>query len=359
MADEAGRHFASDEEILSRYVLGRLDGNERAVIDNHAAVCDTCREALRREMELAAGVRRLGRENLKKELRRRIAEDSSPGLRVRALSAAAAVCIVAGLGVYYAFFRRAEILPQDAGRAPALANRTESFAQGRADEPASRIDQKTAPEKSAETLRGAGIQSGAKMKQSALPGEQDRAGGAKRESPAADITAPAHASGDISSEPSGEFWSEGIVESPGAVSGAAPAPSGFAAQKKDLAPPAGNPARVDDRLMKEEQKAQADETDHLKGAYRRSRGEYLIRQKPASTLPSERAGRDQSRVPTRVDQRGNRTTMTMYLDSLVDEKDLQNAQVDAASGDSVVVTVGGKKILYRFPSGQAAEQRQK
>ena len=106
-------------------------------------------------------------------------------------------------------------------------------------------------------------------------------------------------------------------------------------------------------------KADKEETDRLKDADSRVQGEYLIRQQPASTLPGdqERSGRNQYRVPTRVDQRGSTTTLTMYLDSLVDEKDLRSAIVESARDDSVVVTLGGKKILYRFPPGQTAQQK--
>jgi hypothetical protein len=64
------------------------------------------------------------------------------------------------------------------------------------------------------------------------------------------------------------------------------------------------------------------------------------------------------RIPTRVEKNGQRTTLTMYLDSLVDENDLQRAQVDALRDDSVVVTLGGKKILYRFPHGGETQSQQ-
>jgi hypothetical protein len=106
-------------------------------------------------------------------------------------------------------------------------------------------------------------------------------------------------------------------------------------------------------------KAQKEEEERLKDALAGSQEQYRLRQQPASALPGNResAGRDQRRVPTRVDQRGGTTTMTLYLDSLVDEKDLKSARVEALGDDSVVVRLGGKKILYRFPSGQAAQQQ--
>jgi anti-sigma factor RsiW len=88
MTDDGDRHFASDEELLSLYVLGRLDESERERLDRHAAMCSTCMEALRAEMRIAAGARRLGRENVKAELRQRIAAERERVRWPRVLSAA-------------------------------------------------------------------------------------------------------------------------------------------------------------------------------------------------------------------------------------------------------------------------------
>jgi hypothetical protein len=143
-------------------------------------------------------------------------------------------------------------------------------------------------------------------------------------------------------EPGGGFWSDGIVERAGGALDAAAARGGVSAGEKNAL------------LFKS--KALKKEADQTKDALQ---GQYLLRQKPASALTGsrERSGRDQQTVPTRVDQRGSTTTMTLYLDSLLDENDLKRGRVEAVSDDSVVVTLGGKKILYRFPPGQGAQQQ--
>ena len=105
MADERDTHIASDEDLLSRYALGRLNEAEREKVDRHTAGCSACTEALQREMRIAAGVRRLGREALKERLRRRVATEPRPAGRPRILIAAALVGVIAGLGVYYAWFK--------------------------------------------------------------------------------------------------------------------------------------------------------------------------------------------------------------------------------------------------------------
>ena len=145
--------------------------------------------------------------------------------------------------------------------------------------------------------------------------------------------------------PAGEFWSDGVVERGEAARDGGGLPGAVSSQEKSA-------VNLNSSTLKKEEA-------HLKDALSRPQGRYLVRQQPASALPSdrERSGRDQQRVPTRVDQRGSTTTMTMYLDSLVDDGDLKKAQVEAVRDDSVVVTLGGRKILYRFAPGQAVQQQ--
>ena len=91
-----------------------------------------------------------------------------------------------------------------------------------------------------------------------------------------------------------------------------------------------------------------------------AREEFLVRQKAASALPPVRvepAG-DKRRIQTRVEQKGEHTTLTMYLDSLVDENEVKRARVETLGDDSVVVTMGGKKILYRIPRGADNQAQQ-
>jgi len=129
----------------------------------------------------------------------------------------------------------------------------------------------------------------------------------------------------------------------------------------DAAAPRGAVMSQEHNAILSKSKALKEEEGRLKDVLPRPRAQYLLRQQPANALPvdRERSGRDQQSVPTRIDQRGSTTTMTMYLDSLVDEREMKKARVEAVSDDSVVVTLGGKKILYRFPPGQAAQERQK
>jgi hypothetical protein len=344
MTDDSGAHIASDEELLSRYALGRLDDADREKVDRHTARCGTCMEALRREMLMAAGVRRLGREDLKAELKRRVAAETRPAGWLRIVSAAAAIGIVAGLGVYYAWFTGGGTLPPRPGAPPPLAGRTESRGQEEGNAPARDLADNVKGDKTLESPSSSGhIQ--ADQKGLASPAHRNAENERRSAPTGGGIAASETASGAPAAAPAGEFWSDGIVE------------RGEAA--RDAAAPRGAVTSQEKSAVLFKGKVLKKEEDRLKDALPRPQGQYLVRQQPASALPAdrERYGRDQQRVPTRVDQRGSTTTMTMYLDSLVDERDLKKARVEAVSDDSVVVTLGGKKILYRFAPGQAAQQQ--
>ena len=163
--------------------------------------------------------------------------------------------------------------------------------------------------------------------------EETAAGGAARGEPLAGA-APAP----------GGFWSEGIVEQESGSSAAD-------AVKKSAA---------DERAKSLLFRSDVQPAAQSKDAPASAREEFLVRQKPASALPPDREGSagDRTRIPTRVEQKGDQTTLTMYLDSLVDENEVKRARVNALRDDSVVVTIGGKKILYRIPHGPDTLSRQ-
>jgi hypothetical protein len=342
MTDDIGTHIASDEELLSKYALGRLLGSEQEKVDRHTAGCPACMEALRREMRVAAGARKLGREDLKAELKRRIAAPPVRAAWPRIVSVAAALSIIAGLGVYYAWFTGRGSLSSPVGGSPPLAGRTESLKQDEGNAPARELGEKVTAEKPPESPAPAGAHAAANQEGSASHAPRSADNERRTEPPRGGVAA---SGGAPMEEPGGGFWSDGIVERAGAALDAAAARGGVSAGEKNAL------------LFKS--KALKKEADQTKDAPPRPEGQYLLRQKPASALAGgpERSGRDQQMVPTRVDQRGSTTTMTLYLDSLLDENDLKRGRVEAVSDDSVVVTLGGKKILYRFPPGQAAQQQ--
>jgi hypothetical protein len=349
MTDGDVTHFGSDEELLSRYVLGRLDRAERERIDRHASQCPECMESLRREMLVAAGARRLGRDELKSELKRRLAAGEERTRWPRILSAAAALILVAGLGVYYSLFNGPGTLPVRTDSIAPGAGKSGQPAEKDLNAPAAEQAQSAAREKADETSAGGGPQMAFKQKGSApavssVPErrrtEENAPGKIERSEPATS----ALTGGD-----QGAFWSEGIVQQSPTETGEASLRGALKLNEKK--------AMQDNALMLKSKDVK--EESHAAGAPSRLQSRYLLRQQPANTLPlgRENAAKDQDRVPTLVEEQGGTTTMTLYLDSLVDERDLKGARVEPGRDDSVVVTVGAKKIMYRFPPGGAAQQQ--
>ncbi len=333
MADESGAHFASDEDLLSRYALGRLTEAERRNVERHAMTCAGCRESLRMEMMIAAGAKRLGREELKSELRRRTGDERGHGRFLRVAGIAATIMLVAGVGAYYALFNGGVIAPV----APPLPPPVAKFEPPAP--PAGPASPSPAQKDLVERFAHAApsVVSEAKEKPIISP----RVAAGRMEDAMKTREAPVRAEAAAGGKETGEFWSDGVVE------GAAPA--------HDL-----GQSRSETNAFKKVEAVPKEETGRLSVPSLQARkdgsaqAEYRIRQMSTQMLPRERgqARRDQSTVPTLVDRKGGTTTMTLYLDSLVNDKDLEGAQVQAARGDSVIVTVGGKKILYSFPRGE-------
>jgi hypothetical protein len=344
MTDGDVTHFSSDEDLLSRYVLGRLDRAEREKIDRHASQCPECMESLRREMLVAAGARRLGRDELKSELKRRIAAGEERTRWPRILSAAAALILVAGLGVYYALFNGPGTLPVRTDSMPPIAGKTGRLPEKDRNAPAAEQAQSAAREKADETSAGAGAHMAFKQKGpapavSSVP-EQRRT----EENELGKIAQSEPAAAAVRGGDQGAFWSEGVVQQALPAAGEASSRGAVSAlQDKAL--------MLKSRDVKKE--------SPVGDALSRGQSRYLLRQQPANTLPAgrENAAKDQDRVPTLVEEQGGTTTMTLYLDSLVDERELKGARVEPGRDDSVVVTVGAKKIMYRFPQGGAAQQQ--
>jgi hypothetical protein len=350
MTDDDSIHFGTDEELLSGYVLGRLDAPEREKMDRHAALCAPCAESLRREMLIAAGARRLGRETLKGDLRKRIREADAPVHWLRITGTAAALCVVAGLGAYYMLFSRTGNPLRSAAGSRPIGGTSGQIAQNERsttpEGPARRGNADKVVQAPSTVPSPAVAHAEAKQKGDLQTLQADRYNPVNDEPAAGGIARPETLRGAVKEESAGEFWSDGIVEQGEGSTGAG-------AAKKSM------PEAAERSLLLKSNAAQ-DAASVRKDAPAAVQGAYFVRQRPASALPSDRetSVRDRMRIPTRVEKNGQRTTLTMYLDSLVDENDLQRAQVDALRDDSVVVTLGGKKILYRFPHGGETQSQQ-
>ena len=98
----AHEHWTDDPELVSGYVMGRLSAAARTPLSEHLKECAPCREAVGRENDVAASIKRAGRELLKERLSARLrTRDAVWYQRYEILSLAAAVFIILiGLGIF-------------------------------------------------------------------------------------------------------------------------------------------------------------------------------------------------------------------------------------------------------------------
>jgi hypothetical protein len=84
-------------------------------------------------------------------------------------------------------------------------------------------------------------------------------------------------------------------------------------------------------------------------------------QAPASLLPKNERQENALRnsIPTLIRQEGNGLHFTLYLDSLMDERDLRNATLLQPGDDSLVVLMRNQQIGYRVPVQHQNRQQAK
>ncbi len=349
MTDLRTYHIAEDEELLGRFVLGTLGEDERLAVEQHIAGCDACAAAVRRERLIAAGVRRLGRDQLKNVLR------ESPGLETlkpvlwpKIVSAAAVIGLIVGAGLYYDWL--------GSGNVPAT---TEQFKQDIARE--ERAKTEAPPVASVPRVRDESKDL-ADARREPQSFARSAPGAAEKKPARADEPAPRKVQGELSAaQPSGA----GVKRETEGIGGEAAAPSAafwtegtqLGGTHEDVgAAQAADKVSAESQVLSKELDRKSKSANQLKAAVNEkssSVSNYLVNQAPASDLPRERQMIQQRNagggVQTLVKQDGDVTTMTIYLDSLVDPVEVKNASVEPASDDSVVVTLGKQRIGYRLP----------
>lgn len=361
MTDQSNRHIAGDEELLARYALGTLEADTREAVERHIAGCDACAAAVRRERLIAAGARRLGRDQIKRRLGQTpIVEGSRPTVWPRVLSAAAVLGLIVGAGLYYDWLgsgtgdvspvteqkAQFETPAQESGKA---APPTASAPPGR-DQDAGVSDARresgrfaqAVPPVTGEKKSFRSDQSAARTMQGEVGATQPSAAGAaagiSREKEGMEaVAAPA------------VYWTEGTPLSGVGELGAAQAADRVSDESRMLKKELDGKSKID-----VQRKAAANELQS-------SMGNYRVNQAPASALPRERQMVQQRNagggVQTLVKQDGNITTMTLFLDSLVDPIEAKSANVEAVSDDSLIVNLGKQRIGYRIPTGVNKEQQ--
>jgi hypothetical protein len=333
MKKESTEHWTEDEELLLRYVLGRVAPAARTPLDAHILTCDRCRQTLERERLLAAGVRRLGRDRLKDSLAETIRV--RPALIYpwpRILAAAAVIVVAGGIALYARWTALERERPEpttakiDSSRgtgsmtteAPAL-----ELPEHRPARSSRKQDQPAEPEKEGKK------EMMARQDHVEGKGEEGRGG-------TGDATAAVPAvTGNDQEQPAGvdEWWTgeHVLLGGPGD------------SLMSDVNPSVGM-----------EKSAPVEQRSHDA----KTAQDILLDQLPLSDLPavvrkSQTTG-GAGAVPIHVGRRGGSLHLTLYVSPMFSASELQRATVRRISDDSLLISVGDAVISVRAPGGTGA-----
>ncbi|MEX1276748.1 MAG: zf-HC2 domain-containing protein [Bacteroidota bacterium] len=352
---ESHPHWTSDPELVERYVLNRLDSAERSRLAAHLRTCSDCARVVRAEDVLVAGIRAHGRAGMKARLKERVALGGGSGLSwYQLVGAAAAIVVLLTVGIHNRWFMEGGV--EQPPVSFELAEEEPLPSQGERDD-ADKSDKQISPERN----KGeAGPRASGSVAMPS-PAEQDPVQPQiKDERVSPPLTGPsrprtAFEDYSLSSKPAPstvttlrkdpEVWLEGrIIESPVQSS-----------RTLDLR----DHVSVESKL-----KAQASEFGASKRSGDRAwimkRGEQegglQILQRSLSDLPQTRRASqrmDPENVPALLEQIDSLTQLTLFLDSLLPESDLERAVIEQVTEDSIVIEVGSQRIGYKIPNGVA------
>jgi hypothetical protein len=331
MTDNGEHRLSDDPELLERFVLETLEQDERAKLEDHLRTCEPCRKAVQVERLIAAGARRLGRDEAKERLARRMSLEQDARIPWRALAAAAVIIMLIGVGITFRWFavREPSLTSPELGqvRAPAAKEEQRAPAEERYATPPTVHNEEAAP---------ASHGGAAKNKiQNAPAAGAPRAETRYENLAAADKARPAMEEKKSNttglSAGSLAYWTEGTL----------------------LQQSGPKEARLTDALQKPAAAARV-EKDAGAPTPQNTTALFSIRQRSAAQLPQNRQGLQiaSNQVQTLVEQRDDGVHLTLYLDSLVDETALKNSTVRQVGPDSAIVQIANQQIGYRIPSLQ-------
>ncbi|HAL55784.1 MAG TPA: hypothetical protein DCP63_04725 [Bacteroidetes bacterium] len=356
-------HWTLDSELLDRYVLRKLEVNERAKLDAHLRECEQCAQNVRAEQKLVAGVRSLGRDQLKARLGKRLGREESRRISwTQAVGIAAAVVFLVSIGIYNRWF-----FPRETEQAISDLHPKETTPAEPAEKVlpnAMREEMKTReprPEGVALAPRP-GIPSstspsgvGERERQPSIALEMDRS----KESQIAPLSVGKGAALRRESQPTGgygmvstmaektsrERWVEGVI-----------LPVETQATTKDEM----TAARAEKSL--ESARARKMDADALA---RESAASQVIRlgnemqivtlgQRSVAALPrvqQEQRQRSRQRIQAFVETTDRGLRMTLYLEELVPESRLQTARIEPVTEDSLILHFGEQRVGFNIPGG--------
>lgn len=361
MKDETNIHWTSDPALVEDFVLDRIAEPRRGRLERHLRECSACQSVVEKEKALASAVRVYGREELRRQLKKRLVS-----LPVRAVpwphvvSAAAVVILVVGLSVYERWFTGMQI------------DTPEKFGQISPSPEVRRTEPGPIDVIGAETRAKTGAQvtaSDDERRERSVARPQDLAARSTGEAGRMKIQLDEKAGKSLPRQPAQKgseeadkkdiadrvderafperVWVEGVVlEEPGeGFRNAAP----FAAQRQ---------LEKADRPSAVGQQKEAAAVQSFLVIHRDVRQNINFMQQPSGQMPMEQKRKEKEtavgRVPTLLERTEAGLNITVYYDDFIQSG--QDVTVSPITVDSLVVGIGDKKIGYRVPGGWGRQQ---
>ena len=360
MSENTHTHWTEDEDLLSEYALGRLPAEKVERLDAHLQTCAFCREAVRRERVLISGVRRHGREELKIRLgtairgQRVLAQTFLPWQR--AVAVAAVVVTVLGVGLLEGWFGNSlhGVFSSRSGRptggetafrsVDSSATHPEGMAKFNSEEGGKHAQAET------QTAMGAPPQHASdradKPRQIKKLKTESNSQSAAAPSELATVQKKAEALEKDSDHLSGEALSKGYDRELWAGGQMIRTTQTFR----------------DDSQSDKKMLLGAEQANQQQGAGKTgnlspkldfaSQKKFDFRQATTEMLPASRQGweeRQPLQIQTLFRRTRNGTDVTLFLDTLINEADLQSASVMRAAPDSIVIVLKSRLLGYRLP----------
>jgi len=356
VTDTRNIHWTADEDLVERYVMGRLPSAEAAELAKHLSDCAECREVVEAERQIVDGIRLAGRDALKRRLAQRVHDGRSSGVNwYRIAGVAAAIVFLVTIGIYNKWF-----LGGEAQKSDYRAER-DSTAPTIESEPRQPVLAKKAP---SETQLADAAKSATGGKQD--PRRVNAKGELKEAAPGADKFAEQEADRSKMIARSQSDRRENVAEKKERYPEVSAAAAGEELWVRGEMIP-------EERRPQEAGKAFLKSADGVRDEAQKKKGEpaalmaqaartrvlgvgnlpLSITQRRISDLPaSQRTGRQSSSsVQTLMQKSAAGLRLTLFLDSIHTISEHAPPVIQKIREDSIVLEVGKQRIGYRIPSG--------
>lgn len=336
--------------MVEKYVLGRFSAGEKERLDFEISGCEPCKEKLREEMEIAAGIRRYGRDILKARLRKKLSrERATQFYSYQYIGLAAAVIIIGiGIGMYQFWFRdlvapkkfnKQEFVlkPQQDSLDISIESPRDGSGESESRQQADRTESTSDRDPLSLRHQQIEIADSRVLDQSSSgaissPQQVQPSAGAMAESDAL--------LGEVKSNESqsSSIWLIGKVVMIGKQIESSPATS----------------SKIEMSKKSDSQSAKEKSSDQKLMVYRRAKDEGIVlQQRSTKEIPLGRSlqrAAHKEEIETLLERTETGLSLTLYNDT-VKESDLQNAFIETMTDDSLVVSLPSQRIAYRLPSG--------